>query len=195
MAKAKPNRAFLEALQQQKRRRGDETTGGGFETPAWFANKSEKPQQSASPAGVVNPGLSNFAGPMVMRRSTIGRNWIYAGAGSLAIVVIGVAAAAVIILNKDNAEAAPISAATEQVPAPAPLNGRVLDVTGQRPAGAPVLQAPSPRPATPPTGFPVAAAEPTSVQPPSIASTAAGRVVGMNYVIFTGFPGFMPLIR
>ena len=47
MAKNKPNLAFLEALQQEKKRHGDEKKpGGSFRTPEWFFN-----QQQGKPAG------------------------------------------------------------------------------------------------------------------------------------------------
>jgi hypothetical protein len=49
MAKNKPNVAFLEALQQEKKRRGVENKAGvGFRTPEWFFNHP----QSANPTAI-----------------------------------------------------------------------------------------------------------------------------------------------
>ncbi len=169
MAKSKPNRAFLEALQKDKQKRGDGTPGGAFKTPAWFFKKNEQEApatetQTAGPPpqpGVISAPLSGKRGFQL--------SWFHF-VGAAVLVVAAVAVVYVITHRNDPPKlATPIEAVKA-----GPAQNDVLDVNAGRTG--PAVPGPAPIPVAPPGGD-------TSVNPPE----SAGRVVGMNYVIMQAF--------
>src|SRR5512133_4058337 len=123
MAKGKPNLAFLEALNKDKRRRGDPAPGGVFKTPAWFnkgAGTTSQPQSTVtavSAMGSVSHG-SRRRSPLITAR-------IAASAMAVLIVAMG----AFIIFNKQTPPK--LSASSETVRS-APPQANVMDVPSAR---------------------------------------------------------------
>lgn len=176
MAKGKPSRAFLEALQQQKRTRGESKPGGGFVTPDWFFKK-EPAEQTAAPTTPLKPAapLQRVAGPVASRSKSLSTNTlIYIAVG--VIVTVSVIGAVVFKMSGRPASSTGGAVAVEQ----ARPNNSVMDVASAQQVP---VQPPTPKAAPPAMGN---VASPTERLSPETA--AQGRVVGMNYVIFTGYP-------
>jgi hypothetical protein len=172
MAKGKPNLAFLEALNKDKRRRGDPAPGGVFRTPEWFNKTAATPDQPQTKATTVSP-----MGTMVRRRGTgfhLTGTRIAGGVMVVLIVLMG----GYIALRKP---APPkLSASTETVRS-APAQGNVMDV----PAGHPAVSPPAPIPVvnavTPP------AANAAQQASPGNTLATGPRTIGLNYVVFQSY--------
>ena len=173
MAKGKPNLAFLEALNKDKRRRGDPAPGGVFRTPAWFNKSAAAPAQPQTKATTVSP-----MGTMARGRGTgfhLTGTRIAGGGMAVLMVLMG----GYIALRKP---AAPkLSASIETVRA-APAQGNVMDV----PAGRPAVTPPAPIPVGNAVTPPAANAE-QQTSSGKIAPAAGPRTVGVNYVVFQSY--------
>ena len=173
MAKGKPNLAFLEALNRDKRRRGDPAPGGVFKTPEWF-NKAAaaSPQQRPTAGTSAGQGLFALTQPNSFRLT-------YTRIAAAAMLLLIVVMAGYIVFHKS--EPPKLSAGIQPERSAVP-QASVMDV----PAGRSVVTAPPPIPApgsaTPP------AVNPAPQESSANAAPAAGsRVVGMNYVVFQSY--------
>ncbi len=172
MAKGKPTRAFLEALKQDKKRRGDDQPGGGFKTPEWFF-KNQAQQATTTPA--AEPP----AGPMPIRpRGAYPYKWTH-GAAAAGVVLVLVSIAYLAGRNQNTPELSP---PTEQLRMAAPQGGVLEPVDRTTVATTP----PAPIPAQPvrnvQTVPPVAPETPAAAAPGKVE-----RVVGLNYVVVQSY--------
>jgi len=182
MAKAKPSRAFLEALQQHKKRIGDTSPGGAFPTPAWFKPQSSGPQH-APPAPSQPPAASHgVIGPVPMRQRSFRITPIHMGLAALVML----AAVAIAYMAGSAPNAPTLSAAAEAIRS-APPNSSVLEVQTVRPTSQPVAR-PHPIPAPPAQQAPSAAAQPAPPPLAPVSTAMQARTVGMNYVVIQGYP-------
>jgi hypothetical protein len=165
MAKNKPNIAFLEALQHEKKKRGEQNKpGGGFRTPEWFFNKPK------SPGAANDIGLG--IGTMASQRFRISPGHIVVAVAIL-VILIGVA----VYLSGGGRK--PINSAPTEVIKNGLVQSGGMDVA----AGG-----------TAPVVPPGPAQSPVSVAPPAATETEAGlmaghetRTVGLNYVIIQSY--------
>lgn len=176
MAKGKPNLAFLEALNRDKRRRGDPAPGGVFKTPEWF-NKS-KPTPAPAPARPQSKGTAASAiGSTVSARGKgfhLTTTQIAGGVMALLIVVMG----GYITFRK---QAPPkLSAGIETVRSAPPAQASVMDVSAGRSAAV-----------TPPAPVPAAATVASSASNATTQASAGNsvlatgpRTVSVYYVVF-----------
>ena len=166
MAKGKPSRAFLEALKQDKKRHGNEKSGGGFKTPEWFFNNQSRVETAAPPPQVTPNTLQPAT---VAKKSTYQFKPMHAAAAA-AVVLVLVSISYFAGRRQQTPQLGPTS---EQVRESAPMTG-VLEPMDRTVA------------TTPPAPVPVPAANVGDIGQPAPAEPA-GRVVGMNYVVIQSY--------
>ena len=166
MAKGKPTRAFLEALQKERQKTTPPDKPGaggskGFSTPPWFFNQ---PGDNAPKPGAPHVGpLTTHPQPSRMPfRFTI-FHLAMVGAALLVVVI------AAYLLGKKQAPPQYSPVTTEQV-RKAPANPAVMNVPG------------------PATAEAVATTPPNEVRPSGPVADGSNRIVGMNYVIIQSYP-------
>lgn len=161
MAKNKPSLAFLEALQHEKKKRGEPAKpGGSFKTPEWFFNQSK----DSGPANSIGLGI----GTMNSRRFRLKPAYVAAAA-----VVLALIAGAAYWAGKSHA---PKTSEPTEVIKGRPAQPGVMDpLTGPQGAG----DSPAPSPVIP------AASAGTSAGPEQPAGGT--RTIGMNYVIVQSY--------
>lgn len=167
MAKNKPNVAFLEALQHEKKKRGEQSKpGGGFKTPEWFFNKPKSPGASND----IGLGI----GTMASQRFRISPVHIV-----VAVVVVAIIIGVAVYLSGGSRK--PLNSAPTEAIKNGPVQPGGMDVAAG--AGTPAVSAP-----------PAAAQSPVPVAPAGVAETEAGlmaghetRTAGLNYVIIQSY--------
>lgn len=168
MAKNKPSLAFLEALTQEKRRRGEEGPGGGFKTPEWFFNNPNAPQPSGTPAPPQPvrrpepPGKKTFG----LTRSQL----IMAGVIAVLLLVVAYLAG--------RGQSAPRLTEPTEVVKQGPAVPSVMDVDSS----------PSIPPAAPELPMAQTPVAPAPSVPAGLSAAPESRIVGMNYVIIQSYP-------
>ena len=117
MSKGKPNRAFLEAIQNEKRNKPTEGKSGAFNTPAWFFNRPPATDQPKSTGSLMQPAA---------RRSRLPFKLTYKH-GILAGSVLAVVVVAIFLTGKTP----PLQSAQRSTPElrQDPPNTSVLDVS------------------------------------------------------------------
>jgi hypothetical protein len=170
MARGKPNLAFLEALNKDRRRRGDQAPGGVFKTPEWFGKPAASPQASLAAASAPGHGLIAL---------TKRKSFMFTPPGIAAGVAAMLIIATVGYVGLRKPEPPQLSASIEAIRETAP-QGNVMDLSSGRAALTPPAATP----------VPVAVAAPTAVAPqasPAGVVAAGPRTVGMNYVVFQSY--------
>lgn len=167
MAKGKPNLAFLEALNREKRRRGDPAPGGVFKTPGWVNKPAPTPAQPQS----KSTGVSAMGSTVPARGKGFRLTGTHIAGGIIALLIVVMGG--YIALHKQTQPKLSANAGSETIRS-APAQASVMDVPAARPAA---VAPPAPVPA------PTTNAAPEAATGNSVLSTGP-RTVGVYYVVF-----------